>query len=129
MGYRLLLMAATGCCALILSLAACSNDVNLPTAFHEDRLGRPESVEASVEGSTVTVIWELASPQNAVGFVVRFTNAAGEQTKPAPGDSTRSWTDQLSLTPGTLYLVDVYAIDEHDFKGPASPADSLVIEE
>lgn len=131
MGYRLLPTAATGCCALILSLAACSNDVDLPTAFHEDRLGRPESVEASVEGSTVTVIWELASQQNAVGFVVRFTNAAGvEQKSAAPGGSARRLeNDTLSLTPGTLYLVDVWAIDEHDFYGPASPADSLVIEE
>ena len=131
MGYRLLPTAATGCCALILSLAACSNDVDLPTAFHEDRLGRPESVEASVEGSTVTVIWELASQQNAVGFVVRFTNAAGvEQKSAAPGGSARRLEDDtLSLTPGTLYLVDVWAIDELDFYGPASPADSLVIEE
>ncbi len=131
MGYRLLPTAATGCCALILSLAACSNDVDLPTAFHEDRLGRPETVEASVEGSTVTVIWELASQQNAVGFVVRFTNAAGvEQKSAAPGGSARRLEDDtLSLTPGTLYLVDVWAIDELDFYGPASPADSLVIEE
>ena len=131
MGYRLLPTAATGCCALILSLAACSNDVDLPTAFHEDRLGRPESVEASVEGSTATVTWQLASLENAVGFVVRFTNAEGaEETRVVPDASARSLEDDtLSLTPGSLYLVDVWAIDEFDFYGPASIADSLVIEE
>lgn len=129
MAYRPLLTAALCCCAL-LSLA-CSNDVDLPTAFHQDRLGRPESVEASVEGSTATVTWQLASLQNAVGFVVRFTNAEGAQETRVVLDASarRLEDDTLSLTPGALYLVDVWAIDELDFYGPASPADSLIIEE
>ena len=129
--YRLLNTAAIGCCALTLSLAACSNDVDLPNDFHEHRLGQPDAVEASVGGSTVTVTWQLASLQNAVGFVVRFTNADGaEETRIVQDASARSLEDNtISLAPGNVYLVDVWAIDEFDFYGPASIADSLVIEE
>ena len=44
--------------------------------------------------------------------------------------SARSLEDNtISLAPGNVYLVDVWAIDEFDFYGPASIADSLVIEE
>ena len=124
------LKAAVSLCFMSLGLAACSNDVDLPSSFHQDRLDQPTGVVAVVDDGAVTVTWELASAANAVGFVVRFTDADGvEETRFAKGGATRTLADDtLALAAGTLYLVDVWAVDDADFFGPASAADTLVVE-
>jgi len=127
------LIAVVGCALTAMAWAACSNDVELPSSYHESHLGRPTNVEAVANDGVVHVTWQLASSQNAAGFVVRFTDASGvTSTRPAPDGSTRMLdVDDLSLSSGDLYLVEVWVVDALDstaFAGPVSQADSLLIE-
>ena len=127
------LCALIGLALTAMAWAACSNDVEFPSSYHEGRLGRPTNVEAVVDAGVVHVTWQLASSQNAAGFVVRFTDASGAaSTRPVADGSARMLdVDDLSLSSGDLYLVEVWAVDALDttaFSGPVSQADSLLIE-
>jgi len=126
-------IAAIACASAALAWTACSNDVELPSSYHESHLERPAGVEAVVDDGVVRVTWQLTSAENAAGFVVRFTDASGAaQTRPVSDATARSLdVEDLSLNSGDLYLVDVWAVDALDdtaFSGPPSVADSLLVD-
>jgi hypothetical protein len=109
--------------------AGCSNNVEMPTPYHRDYLAQPTNLEVSQDGAGLRVSWELASIANVAGFVVSFTDANGhvEARFVADPAATRYAETGLDLSPGALYLVQVWAVDVRDFFGPTSAVDSLTV--
>ena len=110
---------------------ACSDDIELPTPYHEGYLSRPSDVSSAVEGDAINVSWSIASEANVQGFVVGFTDSSGaEQTRSIEDPAARLHSEQgLDVTPGTVYLIQVWAFDGVGFFGPRSAADTLVVQE
>ena len=109
----------------------CSDDIELPTAYHQGLLPRPSEVSSAVEGDAINVSWSIASEANVQGFVVGFTDSSGaEQTRSVEDPAARLYTEQeLDVSPGLTYLVQVWAFDAQGFFGPRSEADTLVVQE
>lgn len=109
----------------------CSDDIELPTAYHEGLLPRPSDVAASVEDGAIHVSWAIASEANVQGFVVGFTDSSGaEHTRSVEDPAARAHSEQeLDVSPGLSYLVRVWAFDAQGFFGPRSVADTLVVQE
>jgi hypothetical protein len=110
--------------------AACSNDVEMPTPYHLDYLEQPGAVGAVQDGGVVRVSWEVASTENVAGFVVSFTDESGHVETRFVDDPAATGYQESSLdlsAEGAVYLVRVWAVDERDFYGPASAADSLTV--
>ena len=108
--------------------AACSNDVDLPSNYHEDLLARP-AMTTEVGDGRIDVSWEMASLDNVDGYVVGFADSSGAETTRAIDDAqATSYTESdLSLTSGALWVVRVWAVDDRGFFGPTSEPDSLRI--
>ena len=110
---------------------ACSDDIELPTPYHEGYLSRPSDVSSAVEGDTINVSWSMGSDANVQGFVVGFTDSSGaEHTRSFEDPAARVHSEQeLDVSPGTAYVIQVWAFDAGGFFGPRSEADTLVVEE
>ena len=110
---------------------ACSDDIELPTPYHEGYLSRPSDVSSAVEDGAINVSWSIASEANIQGFVVGFTDSSGaEHTRSIEDPAARLHSEQeLDVSPGTVYLIHVWAFDAGGFFGPRSAADTLVVEE
>jgi hypothetical protein len=110
---------------------SCSDDIELPTAYHEAYLSRPSDVAAAVEDGAINVSWSMASEADVEGFVVGFTDSSGaEHTRSIEDPAARLHSEQeLDVSPGTVYLIQVWAFDAGGFFGPRSAADTLVVEE
>lgn len=117
--------------AVLVAAWACSNDVELPARYHEGHLAQPSDVQTAVDAGTITVSWSMSSETNVSGYVVGFTDLSGtEHTRSVEEQSARTHTeDKLDVTPGTVYLVQVWAFDATQFFGPRSDADTLVVKE
>ena len=115
--------------ALLAIAPGCSNDVEMPTPYHRDYLAQPTDVEASVEGGTVQVSWQIASAENVATFVLSFTDPTGRvQTRSVEDPAARNHEDaSLNVESGLIYLVQVQAVDQNTFFGPSSTADSLFV--
>lgn len=118
-------------CALLLLVVGvgCSNDVELPTAYHQDRLDQPDQVQSSVSDNVLTVTWRLGSTVNATGLVVSFTDSTARQQTRFVDDATATSHEEssLDLTAGTFYLIQVWAVDDRGFYGPSSAVDTLIV--
>jgi len=118
-------------CGLLLLVVglSCSNDVELPTAFHRDRLDRPDQVQTSVADGVLTVTWRLSSSTNATGIVVSFTDSTARMQTRFVADATATSHEEssLDLTSGSLYLIQVWAVDARGFYGPPSAVDTLIV--
>lgn len=114
--------------ALVLCLG-CSNDTELPTAYHRDYLPAPTDVRAVFEDAAARVTWQPNAGAAAVGHVVGFTDSSGaETTRLVDGAATAELVETaLDLSPGRVYVVRVWAVDEQDFFGPRSAPDSLIV--
>jgi hypothetical protein len=115
---------------VLLAIApGCSNDVEMPTPYHRDYLAQPTDVEASVDGDMVQVSWQIASAENVATFVLSFTDPTGSvQTRSVADPAARSYEDaSLNIESGSIYLVQVQAVDQDNFFGPSSAADSLLV--
>ena len=110
---------------------SCSDDIELPTPYHEGYLSRPSDVSGAVEDGAVNVSWSMASEANVQGFVVGFTDSSGaEQTSSIEDPAARLHSEQgLDVSPGTVYVIQVWAFDAAGFFGPRSAADTLVVQE
>jgi len=118
------------CALLLLALGvSCSNDVELPTAYHQDRLDQPDQVETSVSGDVLTVTWRLESTTNATGLVVSFTDSTARVQTRYVNDATATSHEEslLDLPSGALYLIQVWAVDDRGFYGPPSAVDTLIV--
>ena len=115
---------------VLLAMApGCSNDVEMPTPYHRDYLAQPTDVEASVDGDAVQVSWQIASAANVATFVLSFTDPTGSvQTRSVEDPAARNYEDaSLNVESGSIYLVEVQAVDEGNFFGLSSAADSLFV--
>ena len=116
---------------VMLGLAlGCSNDVELPTAYHQGYLAMPTDVEVSLSGGSVQVTWQIESIENVAAFVVSFTDATGSvETRSVEDPEARSLEDDnLNPESGSVIQVQVRAADEDDFLGPLSAVVTLTIE-
>lgn len=125
-------MARSAVLALVVAIAiaaGCSNDVEMPSAYHRGYLAQPTRVEAAQDGDLVRVSWELTSTANVAGFVVSFTDESGYvETRFVDDPAAIQYEEtELVLTADAVYLVQVWAVDAHDFFGPRSAVDSLVV--
>ena len=74
---------------------ACSDDIELPTPYHEGYLSRPSDVSSAVEGDAINVSWSIASEANVQGFVVGFTDSSGaEYTSSVEDPAARLHSEQ-----------------------------------
>jgi hypothetical protein len=115
---------------LLIMALGCSNDAELPTAYHKNYLAMPTDVEVSLSRSNVEVIWQIESIDNVVAFVVSFTDVTGSvETRSVEDPDARSYSeDGLNTDSGSIIQVQVRAADENDFLGPLSAVVSLIIE-
>ena len=114
---------------LVLPLG-CSNDVEMPTAYHRSHLAMPTDVEASLNDDGVQVKWQIESTTNVAGFVVSFTDATGGvRTRSLDGSAARSRDDNsVNAESGSIIQIQVRAFDEDGFLGPLSNVVSLTVE-
>jgi hypothetical protein len=114
---------------LVLTLG-CSNDLEIPTAYHRNHLAVPTDVEASLNGDGVRVTWQIESIQNVAGFVVSFTDATGSvRTRSLQDSAARSLADNsVNTESGSIIQIQVRAFDEDDFLGPLSTVVSLSVD-
>lgn len=114
-------------CLLLAGLAACSNDVELPSNYHEGLLAAPEQVETTLADGSVTVTWQMASLRNVTGFVVSFTDTTGAEVTRLVDDPTAAAYTDSSLGPaaGARWIVRLWAVDASGFFGPRSAPDTL----
>jgi hypothetical protein len=110
---------------------SCSDDIELPTAYHEAYLSRPSDVAAAVEDGAINVSWSMASEADVEGFVVGFTDSSGaEHTRSIEDPAARLHSEQeLDVSPGTVYLIQVWAFDAKGYFGPRSEVDTLAVQE
>jgi len=108
----------------------CSNDAELPTAYHQNYLAMPTDVEVSLSRGDVEVVWQIESTDNVVAFVVSFTDVTGSvETRFVEDPDDRSYVeDGLNTESGSIFHVQVRAADENDFLGPLSAVVSLIVE-
>ncbi len=111
------------------AFAGCSNDVELPSAYHQGYLPAPTNVGAVFEDAAARITWQPNAGAAAVGHVIGFTDSSGaETTRLVAGATTASHVETaLDLSPGRVYLVAVWAVDAADFFGPRSAPDSLIV--
>ena len=116
--------------SLLVTAGGCSNDAELPTAYHRNYLAMPTDVEVSLSDGNVEVSWQIASTENVATFVVSFTDATGSlETRSVADPAARSYVeDGLNTESGSIIEVQVRAADENDFLGPPSVAVSLTID-
>ncbi|MEE2657863.1 MAG: hypothetical protein VX733_05110 [Candidatus Latescibacterota bacterium] len=116
--------------ALLAGIWSCSNDVGLPSAYHEGHLPQPADVTSAVDAGAITVTWSVSSETNVSGFVVGFTDSSGTETTRSIEDATaREYAEQeLDTTSGTIYLIQVWSFDAVQFFGQRSEVDTLVVE-
>jgi len=115
---------------LLVVALGCSNDAELPTAYHRGYLAMPTDVEVSLSRGSIEVTWQIGSIENVAAFVVSFTDATGNVEKRSVEDpDARSFQDD-SLNPesGEVIQVQVRAADASDFLGPPSAVVSLTVE-
>ena len=114
--------------ALLVAVSGCSNDAELPTAYHQGYLAMPTDVEVSLSRGDVEVIWQMESTENVAAFVISFTDATGSvETRSVEDPDARSFVeDGLNTDSGSVIQVQVQAADESDFLGPLSAIVSLV---
>ena len=114
---------------LVLPLG-CSNDVEMPKAYHRSHLAMPTDVEASLNDDGVQVKWQIESTTNVAGFVVSFTDATGGvRTRSLDGSAARSLDDNsVNAESGSIIQIQVRAFDEDGFLGPLSNVVSLTVE-
>ena len=116
---------------LILVLASgCSNDIEMPTAYHRSHLAMPTDVEASLNGDGVQVTWQIESTTNVAGFVVSFTDATGSvRSRSLEDAAARNLVDNsVNTESGSIIQIQVRAFDEDGFLGPLSTVVSLSVE-
>ena len=116
--------------ALLLAAASCSNDKEMPAQYHSDLLPQPSEVEATVENGVATVTWQIATAENVIGFVVSFTDPSGiSEAKSVEDAAARAFVDDgsLSLESGSVDMIHVWAVDEHDFFGQKSDPFTLIV--
>lgn len=113
---------------LVLALG-CSNDLELPTAYHQSYLAMPTEVEVSLSGGSVQVTWQIESIENVTAFVVSFTDATGSvESRSVKDPSARSLEHTLNIESGSIIQVQVRAADGKDFLGPLSAVVSLSVD-
>ncbi len=110
---------------------SCSDDIELPTAYHEGYLSQPSEVTSAVEDGAINVSWSMASEADVEGFVVGFTDSSGaEHTRSIEDPAARLHSEQeLGVGPGTVYLIQVWAFDAKGYFGPRSEVDTLAVQE
>jgi hypothetical protein len=115
---------------MLILASGCSNDVEMPTAYHQGYLAMPTDVEVTLNGSRVVVEWQMESEENVVAFVVTFTDATGSvETRTVQDSTVRSLSDTgLNTDSGSVLQVRVRAADENDFFGPLSAVVVLTVE-
>ncbi len=108
----------------------CSNDLEMPTAYHQSHLAMPTEVEVSLSGGSVQVTWQIETIENVTAFVVSFTDATGSVKSQSVKDpSARSLeVDTLNIESGSIIQVQVRAADGNDFLGPLSAVVSLSVD-
>jgi hypothetical protein len=116
--------------AILVAVSGCSNDVELPSAYHQDILAQPQIVAVDVEGEILRVTWETTATANTIGFVVSFTDAEGrEETRFIEDPQARSHSEEsLDLSVGALYGIVVWAVGPEAFFGPRSNVHDLLVE-
>jgi hypothetical protein len=116
-------------CGVVLLVAACSNDVELPTNYHDSHLAQPGPVQSSLVDDTINVAWQMATLENVTGLVLSFTDTTGaETTRFVDDETTTSYTeDSLSLESGATWVIRMWAVDDLGFFGPRSVADTLMV--
>ncbi|MDP6076921.1 MAG: hypothetical protein QF638_01925 [Acidimicrobiales bacterium] len=115
---------------LLITALGCSNDTELPTAYHQGYLAMPTDVEVSLNSGNVEVVWQIESTENVTAFVISFTDATGGvETRSVEDPDARSFVeDGLNTDSGTVIQVQVRTADENDFLGPLSAVVTLTIE-
>lgn len=125
-GARIAAIGLTGL-ALLAGLVACSNDVTMPSNYHDGRLAAPDQVHSTATAGAVTVTWQMSSRDNVTGFIVSFADTTGESVTrfvDDPGVSTYTDTD-LGPTAGEVWIVRLWAVDALGFYGASSTPDTL----
>ena len=124
-------LAAVLAPALLVWAGGCSNDVKLPTAYHQDYLAQPTGVAVEADGAELVVNWQVDSPANIVGFVIRFIDLNGNVlTRFVEGAAVTSHREGgVDLSPGASIEIQLWAVDGLDFYGPRSAVSQLVIPE
>ena len=115
---------------LLLVTFTCSNDVEMPDQYHVNYLAQPTNVEATVDvQGLVHVSWQIASTANVESFVVSFTDSLGavETRLVADPEATTYVDSTLGSNHGSIYFVQVWAVDNHAFTGPPSIPDTLLV--
>ncbi len=122
-------MAAVFGGTVLLAAAACSNDVELPSNYHEGRLATPEQVTSNLADGELTVEWQLSPLDNVTGLVVSFTDTTGAETTRFVDDkTTTSFVESsISLDSGATWVIRLWAVDDLGFFGPRSVADTLMV--
>ncbi|MBT3344489.1 MAG: fibronectin type III domain-containing protein [Gemmatimonadetes bacterium] len=112
-----------------LTMAACSNDTDLPARYHEDLLAQPTDVESTLDSGDLTVTWQMSTTTNVDGFVVSLTDTSGAEETHFVGDASATVYEEASaqLTSGTFYIIRLWAVDDIGFFGPTSTPDTLVV--
>ena len=115
---------------VLLVASGCSNDAELPTAYHENYLATPTDVVVSLNGDEVAVTWQLESTVNVDAFVVSFTDATGSvESRSVEDPEARNFVGGgLNTESGSIIRVQVRAADENDFLGPPSAVVILTID-
>ena len=121
-----ILVVAGGAALLVV---ACSNDVELPTNYHDGRLAAPEQVTSNLTDGTLTIEWQMPTLENVTGLVLSFTDTTGAETTRFVEDETNtSYVENtISLDSGATWVIRLWAVDDLGFFGPRSAADTLMV--
>jgi hypothetical protein len=116
--------------AMLVLALGCSNELELPAAYHQSYLAMPTDVEVALSGGSVQVSWQIESIEHVAAFVVFFTDATGSvETRSVEDPSARNLeVDTLNIESGSTIQVQVRAADENDFLGPPSAVVSLSVD-
>ncbi len=114
------------CALLIFGILHCSKDHSLPSKFHDNRIGSPQDLEASLEGDDVILRWNMS---NAAVFYYIVTVTEGtsgvERQYTAPGDRQSYAVEFTSID--SFYTFQVQAVDKTNFAGQKSNVDTVFI--
>lgn len=114
---------------VLMVVAGCSNDTDLPAKYHDDLLAQPTDVSSSFDGGDLSVTWLMASTDNVDGYVVSLTDTSGAEDTRFTDDATATAYEEsgLQLASGTYYIIRLWAVDEVGFFGPTSAPDTLLV--
>lgn len=115
----------------LLGVCMCSNEAEKPLPYHIDYLAQPTDVQAGIDNNgRLHVSWHMDSVAHVKHFVVGVMDSTGaERTLPVLDPQATSYTDStLTILPHSIYLVRVWAVDDHNFFGPPSAPDSLIVQ-